>query len=221
MTKKIVFVFDICLLTKILDDLQTIENIRPWRTLLRTFERFIRSRSRIMKFDVYKFMGDGWILLFGYNYSSAKIIRLAKELCNEYERLFNTCIKGLLNIQLDNVGISIGMDRGSVNKLRMNNRDEYIGRAINVACRLQGAIKEKGPPPQYNILMTNHLYQYFKPDVKGFRRLRAQRTLRNLFGDQPIQCKRIILNEPPRKPKKLKKPSPKSLQKFIHKKSSK
>ena len=45
------------------------------------------------------------------------------------------------------LGATLGVERGSLVRMMMNEREEFVGRALNVACRLQSAVKEKESLP--------------------------------------------------------------------------
>jgi hypothetical protein len=71
---------------------------------------------------------------------------------------------------------------------------EYIGRALNVACRLQGAIKDRDKAPSYKALVSNGVYHKYL----SFARSRVQvfsvkRQLRNIRGGVDFLCKKIEL----------------------------
>ena len=42
----------------------------------------------------------------------------------------------------------LGAEAGNLVRMTMNQRDEYVGRALNVAHRLQDAVKDKERHPQ-------------------------------------------------------------------------
>ena len=48
--------------------------------------------------------------------------------------------------------MTFGIDEGQLVKLKMLNNEEYIGRALNIACRLQGAINEIDIYSGYRVL---------------------------------------------------------------------
>jgi hypothetical protein len=55
------------------------------------------------------------------------------------------------------IGLTFGIEKGDVIPLKMFGQPEYVGRAINVACRLQTAVKDRGRPPVYDALVTNRV----------------------------------------------------------------
>ena len=63
--RKVVVVIDICASTSILEDLKQTDNLTPWRSLLielkdSMLEQAVSKRPGL---EVYKFIGDGWIVL--------------------------------------------------------------------------------------------------------------------------------------------------------------
>lgn len=62
--QKCVVVFDICSSTTILEDLLRSDSEKRWRDLLIDIKRFLVAQREVREFEIYKFMGDGWILLF-------------------------------------------------------------------------------------------------------------------------------------------------------------
>ena len=191
--KHIVLTFDICSSTDILEDLHRTENIKEWRDFIIWIKQYLTKKSKTEDFILYKFTGDGWILLFDFNYLGEDLIDFLEDFCDEFHSRLKTKILDILETPPDVIGLTFGMDRGTLVKIRMNKIDEYVGRAINVACRLQGAIKDKDSAPQYKILMTNHLYNFLKDDLLDYRCVDAKRKLRNIAGDKVVRCKKIFL----------------------------
>jgi hypothetical protein len=64
--RRIVVAFDICSSTVILEELLRTENQRRWRNLLIGMKKALVREAAQMPFEIYKFVGDGWILLFEY-----------------------------------------------------------------------------------------------------------------------------------------------------------
>jgi len=56
--------FDICSSTTILEDLLRTDNQVRWRNLLILLKKFLSAEAKTQPFLLYKFIGDGWILLF-------------------------------------------------------------------------------------------------------------------------------------------------------------
>lgn len=67
--KKLVVAFDICSSTTIIEDLHKTEHTIKWRDFLIWIKEYLRIQSTELDFVVYKFTGDGWILLFDCRFS--------------------------------------------------------------------------------------------------------------------------------------------------------
>jgi len=75
----------------------------------------------------------------------------------------------------------------------MNGRDEYIGRALNVACRLQSGVKDQDKSPAYKALVSSLVfYEYFK-DLPSISRETVKLPLRNIRGGAKFKCHKLIL----------------------------
>jgi hypothetical protein len=72
-SRKIVVVFDICSSTKILEDLLRAENHQRWRNFLIRLKEYLVNCSQSDSFEIYKFLGDGYILLFDWDYPVDRI----------------------------------------------------------------------------------------------------------------------------------------------------
>lgn len=194
-----VLVFDICSSTDILEDLHRTENVYKWRNLLIRLKEFLVKEGKLFPFHLYNFTGDGWLLRFEYNIDGRKLLPFIQRLSAKYESLYRVKILPLLDIPSEVVGITLGMDRGRLIEIRMNNRDEYVGRPLNVACRLQSAIKDRDPKPANKMLMTKHLYNWIKDDVTSWKFSEAERTLRNIAGGKKLHCMKLLSIEAQKK----------------------
>jgi len=186
-----VLVFDICSSTDILEDLHRTDNLQKWRNLLIGLKKFIIAQSVEFPFQLYNFTGDGWILLFNHDIDGGKLLPFIQELCNTFKSLYEQKIHPVLETPPEIVGLTIGMDRGRLIKIRMNHRDEYMGRPLNVACRLQSAIKDRDNNPANKMLMTKHLYNAIRQDTAEWRFTEVERTLRNIAGSKRISCMKL------------------------------
>jgi hypothetical protein len=191
--QKIVVTFDICSSTAIIEDLHRTENTAKWRDFLIWMKRYLRIKSEEMNFYVYKFTGDGWILLFDPDYPSNNLISFLEEFCRNFEFRYRKKVENALDTPPMISGMTFGIDRGSLIRFIMNNQREYVGRAINVACRLQGAIKDKDKKPQYKALITRHLYQDIRHSLAHLRVVKVLRKLRNIGDGEEVHCIKITL----------------------------
>jgi class 3 adenylate cyclase len=92
------------------------------------------------------------------------------------------------------MGLTFGVETGELMRLVMMDRREYIGRAINVACRLQGAIKDKDKHPEYKVLVSNQVFQKLSlANLANFKPVRVVRTLRNIRDGKEYLCVKLRL----------------------------
>lgn len=165
--RKLVVIFDISSSTAILEDLIRTENHIAWQRVLGELKRFLWSQ-KINKKQMYKFLGDGWILLFEDDeISGMELIQLLRSLCAKYDELFQDHVSSILSNMPTHVGLTFGIDEGSLVEIIMNQQKEYVGRAINVAARLQSATKGIGEPPPGVLLISNNAYTRMKLRVKN------------------------------------------------------
>lgn len=190
--KKTVLFFDICSSSSIIEDLHRNDNEIKWKRIILSISRFLNSNKEDF-FEIYKFLGDGWILIFDYRINPEKVFTFLDELCERYHKLYTTHIEGILDSPIDPKGITFGIDRGNLIQIQLNGETEYLGRSLNIAARLQSSIKDKDKNPQYKLLMPNHLYSSISEFLrKTYKVQRARRTLRNI-SEKELEYKKIIL----------------------------
>jgi len=97
-----------------------------------------------------------------------------------------------------NTGITFGLTDGRMVRFRLNEQVEYIGRPLNLAARLQGAIGGKNnDPPQNKVLMTKGVYHDLRRDISdSYRIAKVQRTLKNVAGGESLEYIKLSLYEP-------------------------
>ena len=139
LVRKTVMVFDICSSTTILEDLKSTDNLERWRNLLIALKTFLVEHSAPLDYEVYKFIGDGWILLFLPHVSRDRLLGFISDLMQIFYSQFDNGVADLLQRTPEPLGITVGVDAGELIRLEMNEQIEYLGRALNVASRLQAA----------------------------------------------------------------------------------
>ena len=75
--------------------------------------------------------------------------------------------------------------------MTMYGQREYVGRALNVACRLQGSIKDKDAAPAYKALVSNAAYNAYFKSEKSVKVWKVRRKLRNIRGGVDFHCAKI------------------------------
>jgi len=194
---KIVVFFDVCSSTTILEDLLTTGNLRAWRNLLIATKNFLRESSATEGgMDIYNFIGDGWVLLFPSNTPGEHLIKTLTDLsCFFYHQMSEKIIP-LLQSPPEVLGITFGAESGTIIRIRMLQNNEYIGRPLNVAARLQSAVKDNDSKPQYKLLISKHLYRSLGLDDSKHPAKPVVRHLRNLLGGRDYHCMKLALRVP-------------------------
>ena len=191
--QKIVVTFDICSSTAIIEDLHKTENIIKWRDFLIWMKNYLKIKSEEMNFFIYKFTGDGWLLLFDFDHPGRDLFTFLQDICKQFKMRYKRKVEDFLETPPISSGMTFGIDRGSLIRFTMNNQREYVGRAINVACRLQSAIKDKDKSPQYKALITKPLYQSIRYAIDDLEHAEVKRKLRNIAGGEEVHCVKFSL----------------------------
>lgn len=196
-TKKTVVVFDICSSTTILENLLYNEQQTKWRNLIIGLKTFLSNQAEKVGFEIYKFVGDGWILMFPENFHGLDLIDFLFELCERYSKLFKR-VEHFLSCDIQKTGLTIGVDKGTVIYLVMNGKREYIGKPINIAARLQGAIKDKDENPENKVLISRSVFSDFSTTEqekieKFYETTDEKRNLRNVSNGANFRCIKVNL----------------------------
>jgi len=192
--EKFVVFFDICSSSTILEDLLATDNMKTFRNLLISVKSFLRTCSAQDEFIVYKFIGDGWVLLFPPNVSGRALVNFLTRLSERFSTVFRNQLIPVLQNTPKVVGLTFGVDKGRLIKITMNEQDEYIGRALNVASRLQGAIKDKDKNPAYKVLVSKHAYSGLGISPLACKVQRVTRRLRNIRNNQKMELVKLTLH---------------------------
>jgi hypothetical protein len=187
--RHLVVVFDICSSTSILEDLKQTDHLREWRDVLIGLKNFLVGEFAPPLLQPYKFIGDGWILFLPPDISRVQLFEFLRDLSRVYDMLFDGQIRPLLQHIPSPVGLTFGVDSGELVKLEMNEQVEFLGRALNVASRLQGATKELAGDVAYKALFSKHAYNSLPPEAPVIPTLRAREvrlSLKNLSNN--VEC---------------------------------
>jgi len=195
--QKYVLVFDLCSSTSILENLKDYEP-EAWWNLLVEVERFLREEQTRHKFDIYKFIGDGWILVFDIDYSVSNLLGFMVKLHQTYDELLARLVTPLLTEYISPLGITFGLEKGNLIYSELGGRREYVGRAINVSSRMQGTIKTEDENPQGKVLTSRPVLYKEKDSLAGLYRTRPVVVeLRNVSGGEQYRGLLLSLFETP------------------------
>jgi class 3 adenylate cyclase len=193
----IVVAFDMCSSSTIVDDLYRAGNLQPLRTFFLEMRSYLeKEQKRSVPFELYKFVGDGWLLLFPPNTDGKRLLAFLEQLCLFFAVAFRRSLLPHLSRHPAHVGISFGVEMGDLVSVVMDRQQEYVGRAINVACRLQAALKDKGGSPAYSALVSNRVYREYFAGTTPHRVHKVTRSLRNIDGGAIFECRRLWLLRP-------------------------
>jgi len=193
---KIVISFDICSSSKIIEDLTLTNNLKAMRNLLINMKDFLLEKSELLNFEIYKFTGDGWIILFPENIQGEDLMSFLIELSSFFKQKLTSEIIPLLERPPEIMGLTFGIDGGKLIGIVMNINQEYIGRPLNIACRLQNAIKDKEKHPEYKLLVSKHVFNKHLKSLEGYNPESVVRTLRNIGDGKKYQCVKIDIPSP-------------------------
>jgi len=191
--QRVVVSFDVCSSSNIIEDLTLTDNIKALRDLLLTTRTFLRSNARTLRYETYKFTGDGWILLFPGDVACKRLLSFLTKLSVHFGKTIEKKVFPLLESIPPVTGLTFGIDRGPLVRAVMDGDREYIGRPLNIASRLQNILRRRDPHPEYKVLMSAHLFNRFPSDLSDYRPSRGTRTLRNIRGGQKYRCVKLSL----------------------------
>lgn len=194
---KIVVAFDICSSSEVLEALLTSDHIMAWRNLLISLKDYLLEQSTHYNCRLYKFTGDGWIMLFDSPHSGPNFMTLIQAFCRFYEESFYKDIDRLLDKSPPTTGLTFGIDQGKLVRFDINDNEEYVGRAINLACRLQGVIHELDIKEGYRAFVSHRLYSKLQDNFAEYSPDATEKPLKNIIGGHPFRCYRLLVSEPP------------------------
>jgi len=200
----IVVVLDLCSSSQIMEDLLLSEKFDRYEAFLTCIKRWLMNWTEAHsppkgRFELYKFTGDGWILLFPDTIRGEHLVQFLHSLCEMINAELARHIIPNLSTMPAVLGATLGVEAGPLVRMTMNEREEYVGRALNVACRLQDAAKDKEAHPDcYKVLVSARLYN--ERLVKASTRYKVEETtcsLRNILGGRAFACRKIDFTTDP------------------------
>lgn len=190
----LIVVFDMCSSSNIIEDLTLTGNIKRLRDFMISLKNWLRKKAKQIGFSIYKFTGDGWILLFSPNIEGQQLVDFIVELSKFYDKTIKKQILPYLETGIDKIGLTFGIEKGQLIKMIMVDKPEFIGRSLNIACRLQNAVKDKGSSPEYRALVSNQVYNEYLKKVRDLKIFHVDRVLHNIRGGTRYKCVRWNLS---------------------------
>ena len=192
--RKLVIVFDICSSTKILEELKQNDNLDCWRNFLMFLKDCLDQDGKKLGMTPYKFLGDGWILLFPPAIRLPDLYDFLYGLCTGFDSHFDFSMLPLLQKRPAPLGLTFGIDTGELVKTKMHGREEYLGRAINLAARLQAATKLVPEGNDYGdtVLFSKHSFNSLDtsgPEGEVPIHVKPVKVpLKNIIGGEEYEC---------------------------------
>jgi hypothetical protein len=192
----VVVAFDMCSSSKIIEDLSRTQNLAAYDLLLKNLHLWLWSNAEKSKFIPYKFTGDGWIVLFPVSrIDGTSLMRFLVRLSRQHNSLREKLIESHLESIPESVGLTFGVEMGQLRKVILGKEVEFIGRALNVACRLQSAVKDKGSEPDYRCLFSRNVFNSYLQSIDAFKFFDVDRVLRNISGGERYRCVKANLTK--------------------------
>lgn len=191
----VVVAFDMCSSSKLIEDLTRTGNLSAYDKLLKSLHLWIWSNATSTNYVVYKFTGDGWILLFPVDgIDGTGLMNFLEKLSQRHNSLRRKFVDDHLESMPEATGLTFGVDMGPLHKILLGKDVEFVGRAINVACRLQSVVKDKGPEPDYRILFSRTVFNSLLKEVTNYKFFEVERSLRNISGGERYRCMKANLS---------------------------
>lgn len=197
-----VVVFDICSSSILVEDLTLKGALQRYIWLVGKMKNFLaklQMRQSPPRFFFYKFTGDGWILLFpterdrkGRVIGGGYVLEVMRELSVWFDRTFRKWADENLDTHPPTSGLTFGLDWGPLRRATIFQQQEYLARAMIVACRLQSELSGEDSPNYKALMMKSVFNEHFSP-AEGYAVEDAPKKLKNIGQGRQHACKRISL----------------------------
>lgn len=187
----IVVAFDMCSSTDILEELILRGDAERYVSLIAQLKHFLVDAQKFILFEPYKFMGDGWILLFMPDADGASLWEFVTDISAFYEARFKADLLPHLNTRPTTTGLTFGVDVGDVAPLMILQQPEYVGRPITIACRLQSEVRSVTKKPGHKALVSSAVFSKHLANVPTIRARTKRVSLHNIRGGRDFACKLI------------------------------
>lgn len=182
-------VMDLCSSSVILEKLQKTGKIRVWRKMWKKiFNYMARNPYFSIRCKPYKFVGDGFIILYRHQFQDSLFEFMQK--FNEKSVEILDSVLQEYQIQPKRHGFAYGIDRGVLIPMRLLGQSEWMGEAINAAVRLQSQLK--ADEDANSVMISQKVYEKITLP-QNVKQAEKKCILRNLYDDQEINCHQIWL----------------------------
>ncbi len=184
MDRKFIVVFDICSSTQIISYLHESDSTERFQILI----LFIIDKLKNFKdvnLEVYKYMGDGFILIVDEKTLIDDVLRNFFHLIIEFDEEIHRFHNDFLHQQpLKRLGLTVAIDKGFIYRIQNDifPAIEYFGKPISVASRLQGKLSE--PNDVNKVLVSGVVHSDIENKALKSLFVRKPKILRNMYNDQ-------------------------------------
>jgi hypothetical protein len=192
----LVVAFDMCSSSKLIEDLSRTKSLAAYDRLLKNLHLWLWSNADKWSYIVYKFTGDGWILLFPLSMIDGdSLMQFLVSLSKRHSSLRAKYVDSHLESIPESIGLTFGIEMGTLRKIVFGSEIEFAGRALNVACRLQAAVKDRGAEPDYRCLFSRKVFNTYLKEIDDFKFFDVERSLRNISGGEGYRCMKANLSK--------------------------
>jgi DNA-binding CsgD family transcriptional regulator len=180
--KKFVLVVDICSSTSMIENLVSNGSEEKYSLLIQDFLISVKQSGDYSKQEIYKFLGDGFIILFEDTCTPEYVFSYVQELSESMKVVLHEFIGNNIDIELPKKGLTFGLAFGSIHKVeKVFEINEYFGRPINLASRLQSSAEESD-----TMIVQKEVFSMVKSPIIRNMCIETTRTLKNI--NNTIRC---------------------------------
>jgi class 3 adenylate cyclase len=193
----LVVAFDICSSAAMLETLILSGHDEAFTDLLKGVHEWLENHRDEYTYSIYKFTGDGWILLFHdprEHLKGNRLLRFLVALSEEYRELRKQKVVPYLEGVMSDKGLTFGIAVGHRVRRIILDKTEYVGRALVLASRLQATVKVVQRSPDYIVLATVEASRFLRR-ASDVRFGQVRHRLRNILAGAPFRIRRLDLNE--------------------------
>jgi hypothetical protein len=190
--KKGILVFDLCSSTEIVEYLSKVSAMGEYVSLMNKFDNLLNILRKYFDFTKYKFIGDGFILIIENIDPLEDVLLLSKIINDIGKSMINEFIETFISEKPRRIGLTFGYDVGELFSFSLDSIDEFSGRPLNLASRLQSsleAIEDAG-----KILFSLEAKQLIFSRKKITEKNKKSRTFKNISDNKPLTCFMYDLN---------------------------
>ena len=152
-----------CSSSDLIEELTLRGDLHRFTKFITSIKEYLARVQKITPFDPYKFTGDGWILLFPTNTDGPALLTFLKDLCVFFRTQLREQVLDHVGTTPSITGLTFGIEGGPLAAMKIYGQNEYLGRALNIACRLQNAAKDKRSSRAYVALVSNGVFNQYSP----------------------------------------------------------